>query len=121
MQIRGNPANPGPVVPRRFLSVLSPDTPKLFAQGSGRLELARALVAEAAPLTARVIVNRVWKHHFGSGLVDTPSDFGAQGSRPTHPKLLDDLAARFMAHGWSLKWLHRELVLSAAYRQSTQH
>lgn len=118
MQVRGNPANAGPVVPRRFLAVLSPD-PKPFRQGSGRLELARALVDEGGPLTARVIVNRVWRHHFGAGLVETPSDFGAQGSRPTHPELLDDLTARFIAHGWSLKWLHREILLSAAYQQSS--
>jgi hypothetical protein len=117
VQVRGNPANPGPVVPRRFLAVLAPDTPGTFHQGSGRLELARALVTEGAPLAARVIVNRVWRHHFGTGLVSTSSDFGAQGARPTHPQLLDDLAARFMANGWSIKWLHREIVLSAAYQQ----
>lgn len=119
MHIRGNPANLGSIVPRRFLSVLSPETPRPFTQGSGRLELAKALVTEGAPLTARVIVNRVWKHHFGAGIVDTPSEFGAQGSRPTHPELLDDLTARFIAEGWSLKWLHREIVLSAAYRQTS--
>src|SRR5262249_1890619 len=70
-------------------------------------------------LAARVMVNRVWQHHFGQGLVRTPSDFGTQGEKPTHPELLDDLAARFVANGWSLKWLHREIVLSAAYRQSS--
>jgi hypothetical protein len=120
MQVRGNPANPGPVVPRRFLAVLSPDPPRPFRQGSGRLELANAIVTDAAPLAARVIVNRVWKHHFGAGLVETPSDFGSQGARPSHPELLDDLAARFVTNGWSLKWLHREIMLSAAYRQSSQ-
>jgi hypothetical protein len=119
MQVRGSPTNLGPVVPRRFLAVLSPDSPRPFTQGSGRLELARALVTDAAPLTARVIVNRVWRHHFGTGLVETPSDFGAQGDRPSHPQLLDDLAARFVANGWSLRWLHREIVLSAAYRQAS--
>ena len=122
VQIRGNPANPGPVVQRRFLAVLSPDAPRAVSEHeSGRLQLARALVAEGAPLAARVIVNRVWKHHFGSALVDTLSDFGAQGSRPTHPALLDDLAARFMQNGWSLKWLHREIVLSATYAQASSH
>ncbi len=121
MQVRGNPASAGPVVPRRFLAVLSPDPPPPFRQGSGRLELARALVREGAPLASRVIVNRVWKHHFGAGLVETPSDFGAQGARPSHPDLLDDLAARFVAAGWSLKWLHREIVLSATYRQASGH
>ena len=120
MQVRGNPANPGPVVPRHFLSVLSSDAPQRFGEGSGRRELARAIVTEGAPLAARVIVNRVWKHHFGAGLVETPSDFGVQGTRPTHPQLLDDLAARFIAHGWSLRWLHREIMLSATYRQASR-
>lgn len=119
MHTRGNPNRPGPVVPRRFLTVLSRDGAKPFTQGSGRLELAQAIVTDAAPLAARVIVNRVWKHHFGRGLVDTPSDFGRQGDRPSHPELLDDLAARFVGEGWSLKWLHREIMLSAAYQQSS--
>ena len=120
LQIRGNPASAGPVVPRRFLAVLSDGTPRNFEKGSGRLELADAIVTDARALAARVIVNRVWEHHFGAGLVRTPSDFGRQGDRPTHPQLLDDLAARFVAGGWSLKSLHRELVLSAAYRQSSR-
>ncbi|QDU19221.1 PSD1 and planctomycete cytochrome C domain-containing protein [Urbifossiella limnaea] len=117
MHTRGNPSRPGAVEPRRFLSVLSAGEPKRFSQGSGRLELARAITTDGAPLAARVVVNRVWKLHFGRGLVETPSDFGRQGERPSHPELLDDLAARFVAAGWSLKWLHREIVLSAAYRQ----
>jgi hypothetical protein len=107
------------VVPRRFLAVLSSGSPAPFQEGSGRRELARALVADAGPLTARVIVNRVWRQHFGQGLVDSPSNFGTTGSPPSHPELLDDLAARFVANGWSLKRLHRELVLSATYRQSS--
>ncbi len=119
MHTRGNPSRPGPVVPRRFLVVLSPEGAKPFTQGSGRLELAKAIVTDGAPLAARVIVNRVWKHHFGRALVDTPSDFGRQGERPSHPELLDDLAARFVAEGWSLKWLHREIMLSAAYQQAS--
>jgi hypothetical protein len=118
VEIRGNPNKPGPVVPRRFVSVLSAGRPKPFAHGSGRLELAEAMVKDATPLLARVIVNRVWRWHFGVGLVETPSDFGAQGERPSHPELLDDLAARFVAAGWSLKWLHREVMLSATYRQA---
>jgi hypothetical protein len=118
-QMRGNPATEGKVVPRRFLSVLSSGEPRIFTHGSGRRDLASAIVNEAAPLTARVIVNRVWKHHFGRGLSETPSDFGTQGDRPSHPELLDDLAARFVKNGWSLKWLHREIVLSATYRQSS--
>ena len=72
-------------------------------------------------MSARVIVNRIWKHHFGSGIVDTPSDFGVQGSRPTHPQLLDDLTARFIQNGWSIKWLHREIMLAAAYQQASTH
>ncbi len=119
MQIRGSATNLGPTVPRRFLTVLSPADAKPFTRGSGRLELARAIVTDAAPLTARVMVNRVWKHHFGRGLVETPSDFGAQGDRPTHPQLLDDLSARFIQNGWSLKWLHREILLSATYQQES--
>ena len=119
MHARGNPARPGPVVPRRFLAVLSPAEPRPFTQGSGRLELARAITTDGAPLAARVVVNRVWRHHFGRGLVDTPSDFGRQGERPSHPELLDDLATRFVAAGWSLKWLHREVMLSAAYQQAS--
>lgn len=118
MQIRGSVNNLGPVVPRRFLAVLSSADAKPFTLGSGRLELAKAIVTDAAPLTARVIVNRVWRQHFGRGLVETPSDFGAQGDRPTHPQLLDDLAARFIRNGWSLKWLHREILLSATYQQT---
>ena len=119
MHTRGNANKPGPVVPRRFLTVLSREGAKPFTQGSGRLELARAIVTDGAPLAARVIVNRVWKHHFGRALVDTPSDFGRQGERPSHPELLDDLAARFVAQGWSLKWLHREIMLSSAYQQAS--
>jgi hypothetical protein len=118
MQVRGNPGNRGPVVPRRFLAILSPDA-KPFASGSGRLELATALVTDGAPLAARVIVNRTWKHHFGAGLVETPSDFGSQGERPSHPELLDDLTVRFVRNGWSIKWLHREIMLSAAYQQTS--
>jgi len=92
---------------------------KPFVQGSGRRELAESIVGDAAPLAARVIVNRVWRHHFGRGLVNTPSNFGTQGEKPSHPELLDDLAARFIASGWSLKWLQREIMLSATYQQSS--
>lgn len=121
LQIRGNPSNLGPVVARRFFEVLSVDSSTKVSTGSGRLELAKAIVGDAKALTARVFVNRIWKQHFGTGIVDTPSDFGIQGTRPTHPQLLDDLAYRFVEHGWSLKWLHREIVLSAAYQQTSQH
>jgi hypothetical protein len=114
----GNVAAPGALAPRQFLSVLAKGDAQ-FQQGSGRLELAARLFTDGAPLAARVIVNRVWAWHFGQPLVATPSDFGTQGSQPTHPELLDDLAARFVANGWSLKWLHREIMLSAAYRQAS--
>jgi hypothetical protein len=117
--IRGSVTRPGEIVPRRFLEVLSNGTPQPYQHGSGRLELANAMLGDAAPLTARVIVNRVWGWHFGLPLVDTPSNFGRLGSKPSHPELLDDLTARFMQNGWSLKWLHREIVLSSTYRQSS--
>jgi hypothetical protein len=119
LHIRGNAANPGPVVSRRFLAVLASDPDARFENGSGRRQLAEAIVTDAAPLTARVIVNRVWLHHFGRGLVATPSNFGTTGQRPSHPELLDDLAAGFIRQGWSLKWLHREIVLSATYQQAS--
>ena len=90
-----------------------------FHDGSGRRELASAITARTNPLTARVFVNRVWRHHFGSGLVATPSDFGSRSSPPTHPGLLDYLASTFMDRGWSMKNLHRRIMLSAVYRQES--
>ncbi len=117
--VRGDVTAKGPPVSRRFLRVLSSGEPPPFQQGSGRLELARAVGNENNPLTARVIVNRVWGQMFGHPLVGTPSNFGALGERPSHPELLDDLAVRFMEAGWSLKWLQREIVLSAVYLQSS--
>jgi hypothetical protein len=114
----GNVAAPADVTPRHFLSVLAQGDGGL-GPGSGRAALAERIFSDAAPLSARVIVNRVWAWHFGRPLVGTPSDFGTQGDKPTHPELLDDLAARFIRNGWSLKWLHREIMLSAAYRQSS--
>jgi cytochrome c551/c552 len=119
--LRGNPARPGDETPRRFLSVLTDPEAETFTQGSGRLELARAIVDEANPLTARVMVNRVWQFHFGQGLVRTPSDFGVRGDRPTHPELLDYLAITFREQGWSLKTLHRRIMLSAVYQQASDH
>jgi hypothetical protein len=116
---RGNPGRPGAEVPRRFLEVLSPGEPTPFTQGSGRLELARAIADPANPLTARVIVNRVWLHHFGAGLVTTPSDFGTRSDPPSHPELLDYLAATLQDEGWSLKRLHRAILLSNAYQQAS--
>jgi hypothetical protein len=118
--IRGNPAKPGAVAPRRFLGALSGENRPIFATGSGRLDLARAIVDPRNPLTARVMVNRVWQWHFGQGLVRTPSDFGARGEPPTHPELLDYLASRFIEGGWSLKSLHRLILLSSVYQQSSK-
>jgi hypothetical protein len=115
----GNVATPGEIAPRHFLTVLSQGD-STFKNGSGRLEFANRMFTDSPALVARVIVNRVWDWHFGRPLVGTASDFGVQGEKPTHPELLDDLAARFIAHGWSLKWLNREIMLSAAYRQSSQ-
>jgi hypothetical protein len=115
--VRGDVNTKGPMVPRRFLRVLSAGSMPAFRQGSGRLELAHAIASRDNPLTARVIVNRVWGQLFRRPLVATASNFGKLGERPTHPDLLDDLAVRFMDAGWSLKWLVREIVLSAAYRQ----
>ena len=117
--IRGDVNSPGPIVPRRFLTVLAAGEPEPFREGSGRMELARAIASASNPLTARVIVNRVWGQLFGRPLVATASNFGALGERPSHPELLDDLAVRFMEQGWSLKAVIRELVLSATYRQAS--
>ena len=115
--LRGNTETKGDLVPRRFLRVLSKNEPKPFTQGSGRLELAESIVSPDNPLTARVVVNRVWSMFFGRGLVTTPSNFGLLGASPSHPPLLDDLAIRFMENGWSMKRLIREIVLSSTYRQ----
>jgi hypothetical protein len=117
---RGNPANLGDKVPRQFVSVVAGPDRQPFATGSGRLELARAIVDPRNPLTARVLVNRVWAHHFGAGLVRTPSDFGTRADSPSHPELLDWLASRFIEDGFSLKKLQRRILLSETYRQSSQ-
>ncbi|MEA2708600.1 MAG: hypothetical protein QOF78_1201 [Phycisphaerales bacterium] len=117
---RGNAQNPGAQVPRAFLAVLSPDKPQPFKDGSGRLELAKAIATKENPLTARVMVNRVWQFHFGYGLVRTPSDFGTRGEGPSHPELLDHLALRFANEdAWSIKKLHKRIMLSATYQQSS--
>jgi hypothetical protein len=118
--VRGNVERKGDVVPRRFLTVLSKPDASPFKDGSGRAELAKAIVDRSNPLTARVMVNRVWAMLFGVGLVPTPSNFGRSGQPPSHPELLDDLAVRFIDSGWSVKWLVRELVTSAAYRQTSR-
>jgi hypothetical protein len=119
--LRGAPGNPGPRVDRRFIEILSPNKkPVAFRHGSGRREMAEAIANRDNPLTARVWVNRVWGHLFGSGIVDTPSDFGVRGTPPTHPELLDYLACELMDNGWSTKRLIRRIVLSATYRESSQ-
>ena len=121
VHIGGSAENLGEEVPRRFLTILAPGAePAPFTKGSGRLELAEAIASPSNPLTARVMANRIWHGHFGAGLVRTPSDFGFMGDRPSHPELLDYLASRLVESGWSVKALHREIVLSAAYRASSQ-
>ena len=117
--LRGKPGNKGDTVDRRFLQVLSAEDAKPFENGSGRLELAHAIADAENPLTARVFVNRVWQHHFGNALVDTPSDFGLRSEPPSHPELLDFLAAYFVENDWSVKQLHRLIVTSSTYRQES--
>jgi hypothetical protein len=119
VMIRGNPNNPGVETPPHFLTCLTSGDPAVFPIDHARLELAQAIASRQNPVTARVIVNRVWMHHFGYGIVRTPSDFGVRGDPPTHPELLDYLAVQFMDSGWSLKKLHRMILLSATYRQSS--
>jgi mono/diheme cytochrome c family protein len=118
---RGNPDNRGDAVPRQFLKILSGDSRQPFSDGSGRLELAKAITAPTNPLTPRVMANRVWLAHFGASLVETPSDFGLQCPEPLQRDLLDWLASHFREDGWSLKKLHRTIMLSSTYRQSSDH
>ena len=117
--LRGDPGTLGEVAPRRFLQVLCEGEPARYEQGSGRAQLAEAIASDKNPLTARVMVNRMWQFHFGKGIVRTPSNFGRMGERPTHPELLDYLAADFVANGWSMKKLHRKMVLSNTYALAT--
>src|SRR5262245_25986111 len=118
LAVRGNPMRLGDEVPRRFLTVLSEGEPAAYAKGSGRLELAETIARH--PLAARVIVNRVWKGHFGTGIVNTPSNFGSNGERPTHPELLEYLARWFVDNGMSMKKLHRAIMTSAVYQLSPE-
>jgi hypothetical protein len=120
VHVRGSYARLGELAPRRFPAVIEGSNPPAIRAGSGRRELAQWLTTPEHPLTARVMVNRVWQHHFGQGLVRTPGNFGALGERPDLPALLDWLATRFVERGWSLKALHREILLSSTYRQSCQ-
>jgi hypothetical protein len=118
--IRGNLRKPGEVAPRRFLKIVAGDERPRFDKGSGREELAAAIADPTNPLTARVIVNRVWQHHFGKAIVRSPSNFGSLGEEPTHPLLLDWLAATFVESDWSIKTLHRRIMTSATYQMSSQ-
>ncbi len=117
--LRGSPGNPGSIAPRQFLTILSADKPRPFKDGSGRLELARAIADKNNPLTARVMVNRIWMHHFGAGLVASPSNFGLRADPPSHPELLDYLATTFMDNGWSIKKMHKRILLSRTYQLSS--
>jgi len=120
IHIRGSYTKLGPVVPRRLPRFLAGENQPTISKGSGRRELAAWVASPENPLTARVIVNRVWHWHFGEGLVRTPSNFGMLSEPPSHPELLDWLANRFIEDGWSLKKLHRRVMLSATYRQTSR-
>jgi mono/diheme cytochrome c family protein len=119
VHIRGRYDRLGPVAPRRMPLVLAGEDQKPITNGSGRWELAHWIARPENPLTARVMVNRIWQHHFGEGLVRTPNNFGKLGAPPTHPELLDFLALEFTQSGWSIKAMHRAIMLSAAYQQSS--
>jgi len=116
---RGNHLNLGAEVPRHFLRILDGEDPPAYTFGSGRMTLAEALTRPSNPLLARVMVNRIWKHHFGEGLVRTVDNFGRTGERPSHPQLLDWLAQEFIAGGWSVKAMHRQMMLSSAYQMDS--
>jgi mono/diheme cytochrome c family protein len=118
LNIRGNPHSMGPIVPRGFITVLSPPDKQPYSDGSGRLQFANDIVNH--PLAARVIVNRVWEWHFGTGIVNTPDNFGVMGDKPSNPDLLEFLASEFVSHKRSIKWLQREIMLSAVYRTITE-
>ncbi len=118
IQKKGDPASKGDIAPRGFLQILGGQGLPPEEKGSGRKELADWISAPSNPLTARVMVNRIWQQHFGKGLVKTPNDFGIRGERPTHPELLDWLANRFVESGWSMKTMHRLILMSRAYQMS---
>src|SRR5262249_10208294 len=117
--VRGNHAQPGRRVPRHFPEALAGNEPCAKLTGSGRLELARWITRDDNRLTARVMVNRIWQHHFGEGIVRSASNFGRRGEAPSYPELLDWLARRFMESGWSVKQMHRRIMLSEAYQRSS--
>ena len=120
VMIRGEPNNRGPVVKRRFMEILGGSDDKAFKNGSGRLDLARELTSKENPLTARVFVNRVWNWHFGDAIVRSLGDFGLRSEPPSNQALLDYLAWQFMADGWSIKKLHRSIMLSATWQQAVR-
>jgi hypothetical protein len=120
VHIRGRYDRLGDLVPRRFPVILAGEKQELITEGSGRLQLARWLTRPDHPLTARVLVNRLWQWHFGEGIVRSASNFGKLGERPSHPELLDYLADRFVRSGWSVKEMHRLVMLSAAYQQASE-
>ncbi|MEZ0264337.1 MAG: DUF1553 domain-containing protein [Phycisphaerae bacterium] len=117
--IRGEAQNRGPIVPRQFLSIVAGKDRKPFKQGAGRLELAQAIASKDNPLTARVAVNRIWMRHIGEGFVRTVDDIGVQSEAPSHAELVDYLATRFMTDGWAFKKMHKLIMLSSAYQQSS--
>ena len=119
VMIKGSPQNLGDEVPRQFLEILSGPDRKPFKNGSGRLELAQAIASKDNPLTARVLINRVWANHFGAPLVRTPTDFGVRADDPTHPEMLDWMASWFIENGWSVKKLHKLIMMSNIYQQSS--
>lgn len=118
--IRGDPGNRGETVPRHFLQLLSGPVRPAWTNGSGRLELAMAIANKNNPLTARVMINRIWEHHFGAGFVPTPDDFGMMSEPPSHPQLIDYLAWDFMTNGWNIKKIHRLIMLSSVYQESSE-
>ena len=118
--IRGNVERKGKIAPRRFVRVLENENSVAFTNGSGRIDLAAAIASDKNPLTARVMVNRIWGNFFGKPIVETPSNFGHSGQPPSNQVLLDFLATRFVQQGWSIKTLAREIVLSSTYRQSSE-
>jgi hypothetical protein len=119
VQLRGRYDRLGDLVPRRFPRIVGGDRQDPIKEGSGRLQLAKWLASPDNPLTARVMANRVWMHHFGEGIVRTPNNYGKLGTPPTHPELLDHLALQFVKNGWSVKQMHRYIMLSSAYQQSS--